>query len=189
MSFMLLGILNSQASGGGAAAYELIETVTLANNTTPTVTFSSIPADYKHLQIRASVQSTNSNSADDVMTLTMNGNTSAVYTWHWLQGNGSSVSSAGYTSRNYIRLDTIDTTRFSSVSFTPVVMDILDYANTSKNTTVRYLHGNKGANTQIVKLASGLYQATNAVASMTFTGSLAGYNFTAGSRLSLYGVR
>lgn len=189
MSLIPFGFWAASGAGGGAAAYELIETVTLANNTTPTVTFSSIPADYKHLQIRASVQSSNSNSLDDVMTLTMNGNASAIYTWHWLEGTGSSVSSAGYTARNYIRIDTIDTARYGSLSFTPVVMDILDYANTSKNTTVRYLHGDRGQGTQRIKLASGLYQATNAVTSMTFTGSLAGYNFNAGSRLSLYGVK
>ena len=190
MSFMLLGILNSQAAGGGGApAYELIETVTLANNTTQTVTFSSIPTDYKHLQVRASVQTTNSNSADETMQLNINGNFTSVYRQHMLRGSGSSVTSAVYSQRARIDISNVDTTRFGSISFQPSVIDFLDYANTSKTTTVRALFGNKGQNTSHIVLQSALYNVTDAVSSLTFTASFSGYSFVAGSRLSLYGVK
>jgi hypothetical protein len=48
----MLGIMASQISGHLVTnSYESIQTVTVST-ATPSITFSSIPATYKHLQIR-----------------------------------------------------------------------------------------------------------------------------------------
>jgi hypothetical protein len=73
--------------------------------------------------------------------------------------------------------------------YTGAVMDILDYASTSKNTTVRALYGETySAQFQDqIKLGSGAWRNTAAVSSLTVsynTGSVA-----AGSRFSIYGIK
>ena len=186
MSFMLLGILNSQAAGGGGgAAFEHIETINITNGSTQTTTFSSIPTGYKHLQIRGLVKSSRA-SGDDPMSVVVNGNNSAVYTWHWLRGDGSNDYSEGYTARTYMRMDKCAATYFSNVyEYTPFVMDITDYTNTAKNTTMRYFsHA-----VSTTYFGSGLYQSTAAVSSLTFGFDISASYFVAGTRLSLYGVK
>jgi len=185
MSFVLLGILNSQAAGAGAAgAYDLLETTTLASSAS-SVSFTGLGSysDYKHLQIRAVTQSDRGSSGVSDTLATFNSDTGANYAMHWLQGNGSSVSSTNSTSRNNIYLNQAPLT--SANGFNAFVADILDFSSSSKNTTVRSFAGGKNS-TERIFLISGLYNSTSAITSMTITDES---NFVTGSRFSLYGVR
>ena len=185
MSFMLLGILNSQAAGGGGAAFDLLETQTLASSAA-SVTFSSIPQDYKHLQIRLVGRTTRTASNEDIA-ITFNSDTSTSYTYHYLQGDGSSVtsSSAGTNASTFsVRLpgNNEATNLFGSQ-----VWDLLDYANTSKNSTLRVLGGFVGSINRI-GLTSGAWLNTASVTTINMTPA-SGNNFIIGSRFSLYGIK
>jgi len=74
MSFVLLGILNSQAAGAaGGEAFELIQTVELTNSANISLTGLDALTDYKFLAIRAQLAGTNFN--DRVMQITLNNDT------------------------------------------------------------------------------------------------------------------
>jgi hypothetical protein len=188
MSFILLGILNSQAAAGGAGAYDLLETQVLASSAA-SVTFTGLGAysDYQHLQIRL-VGATDAYSG---FGLRFNGDTGANYASHRLYGNGGSVgSSASTSSTRIIAVNGLpDETRDTSNIFGAAVIDILDFSNSSKNTTTRNLAGN-GVYTdyQLIGLFSGLWNNTNAVTSINLFDPSAG-NFVTGSRFSLYGIK
>jgi hypothetical protein len=67
------------------------------------------------------------------------------------------------------------------------IIDIIDYASTTKNKTVRVLSGadnNTGTQGEI-DLNSGLWMSVSAVTSLTI---FSGVNFNAGSTFALYGV-
>ena len=181
MSFMLLGILNAQASGGAAGAFDLLETTTLTSSAS-SVTFSAIDQTYKHLQIRSVVKA---NFGPVQTTLQMNGDTGANYATHYLNGNGSSVTSGAQTSASYVYGGYTAGTS-ETYGFGAGVCDILDYTSTSKNKTTRTLSGVVTNNT-VVELRSGVWMNTSAVTSLTI--ALFGQLFTAGSRFSLYGVK
>lgn len=189
MSLILLGILNSQVTAAGGGAYELIESNILTSSAS-SVTFSSIPQDYKHLQIRVAAKSTNASTGFHPIYGRFNGVSSGVYTSHTLRGTGSSVSS-GVTTTSATQINDlmhVPQTYFEGdYHFGVAVMDILDYSNTSKNTTLRSLAGVSAANNYRVQLASGLYMQTTAVTSFQLF-PLSG-NFAANSRFSLYGVK
>ena len=183
MSFMLLGILNSQASGGGGAAFDLLETTTLTSSTS-SVTFSGLGSysGYKHLQIRAVARDNRSNTAS-LSYFRFNGATTGYGLGHVLYGDGASVVSGQVGASSYI--DTFSTFTGSTAttgSFGVAVLDILDFSDTSKYTTTRLLGG---TNTQI-NLKSGLYMDTAAVTSIAFTSTT---SFVSGSRFSLYGIK
>lgn len=188
MSFILLGILNSQAAGAGVASdYELLETTELASSAS-SVTFSGLGSytDYKHLQIRMTIRSDRSNTLD-TMYFQANADTGTNYSWHYLRGNGSSVSSFGEASQSEPLTAFVEAGLSATDSFSGQVMDILDFSNTNKNTTLRILSGITG-NATIISLNSVLWNDTSAVTSLLFS-PVFGTNFVAGSRFSLYGIK
>jgi hypothetical protein len=178
-----LGILAS--SGGVASDYEHIATA-LGDASTGTLTLTSIPSDYKHLQVRYFARNT-ANSG--TLRMRINGVTATSYSKHELIGSASTASSTASTSQNNIEFLTgVSGTGSPGSSFRAGVIDILDYTSTSKNTTVRALYG--GADTtQVSKIAllSGLFNNTAAVTSLTFL--LATGNFDNGAIFALYGIK
>lgn len=170
------------AGAGGAAgvpAYELISTTVLSAFAT-SVTFSSIPSTYKHIQVRATVGNLFTNNS---MRLQMNGDTAANYNGHKLWGNGASVQSSSNLGNGYFLCGDVagDTSTFA-----PNIVDILDYASTSKFKTARAFSG--FYNGYQVALYSGTWRSTAAVTSLTFTDNGA-YGFEVGSRFSIYGLK
>jgi hypothetical protein len=187
MSLMLLGILNSQAAGGGGVlAYDHIQTST-ANGTTG-ITFSGLGSltDYKHLQIRM-VTKLNFNIGDDAFNikLTFNGvSGTGNYSWHRLYTFGEVRSQASVSAEDISFYDITPSSTLPN-QYGAGVIDILDFASTNKRTTTRTFYGNVGQGNN-VSLHSGLFNSTNAVTSL----SLESTAFTLlNSRFSLYGVK
>jgi len=185
MSLIPLGFWAASGGGGGAAAYDLLETQTLASSAA-SVTFSSIPADYKHLQIRALARSDRSSNASSIA-ITVNNDTSANYVMHRLYGNGSSVTSQALTARSNILDNGATSNTWATGSFGASIIDILDYSNTNKNTTIRIFDG-KTSTENWVSLTSGLWLNTSAITEIDFVNAL-GNNWVSGSRFSLIGIR
>ena len=181
------GILAS--SGGGAAgAYELIST-TVLTTTAASVTFSSIPSTYKHLQIRTVTRTNFSDNFVMDMTGKINNDSNANYSQHFLNGNGTSVTSGANTNLTYLYLQSASPAANTTAnSFGCMVMELLDYSSTSKNKTIRAMIGaaNPGSTYSGVRLISNLWMSTAAVTSVQLNG---GGSFIAGSRFSLYGIK
>ena len=169
-------------------AFDLLETTTLTSSAS-SVTFSGLGAysDYKHLQIRAAVRSNRSSGVYDLASLRLNSDSGTNYIWHTLEGNGSSVSSYTYGTSSGIQLGAMPEATDDAGAFGSFVLDILDFANTSKNTTTRNLTGWISGTYPQIRLSSGLWMNTNAVTSVQIN-SDAG-NFITGSRFSLIGVK
>jgi hypothetical protein len=183
-----LGILAVAGAGAaaGGSAYDLLET-TLITTTTASVTFSNLNnySDYKHLQIRAVMQD-NATTNLNRMDLQFNSDTGANYTYHYVNGNGSTVSSSAGTSQNKLQFfDVINGTGDTS-RFGVAILDILDFSNTNKNTTVRCIGGGISSSENDISLGSGLWLNTAAVTSISIFGA---FSYTANSRFSLYGVK
>jgi hypothetical protein len=68
------------------------------------------------------------------------------------------------------------------------IIDIHDYASTTRNKTVRSFEGSDNNGTGDVTLVSGLWLNTAAVTSATVS-VLGGINYAAGTTISLYGIK
>jgi hypothetical protein len=177
MSPIPLGIL-AVAGSAPASAYELIQTVVTTSQVS-TVTLTNIPQTYKHLQIRMTA-STPSGASDGTIGLNgiddfNNGPTfSTLYRTHRLTGNGSSVSSG--TEENRLRLFRTG----NNESPAPTVIDVLDYSDSSKNTTFRAFTGNHF----VLDVRSGLFMSTASITQILFQSI-----FATGARFSIYGIK
>jgi hypothetical protein len=171
-------------------AFESIATVN-ATGSSSTLTFSSIPSTYKHLQIRGIAKSTFSSDNGNSVLATFNSDSGANYSWHNLYGT-SGAYGEGAASANFINVRLIAPSNGSSLPlFGVVIFDIIDYASTSKYKTARYFGGtDSNGNSGIVspvEVASGLWQSTSAINSITLTSQT--LNFDTGSTFALYGIK
>jgi hypothetical protein len=190
----ILGIIASQNYPRITNSYESIATVTVGSGGASSVSFTSIPSTYQHLQVRAIGRLTVAGtSTGNISTKYNNDSTAANYTSHRILGENGSVyaqSQVGYSPDIGIAYDAQwpNTSATASV-FGVMVLDILDYANTSKYKTTRSLNGADGNNTSVsdVGLASGLYLSTSAINRIDFAPFTNG--FAQYTQFALYGIK
>jgi len=178
---LLNTILGSFSTGVAPStnSYESIATVTVGAGGTSTITFSSIPSDYTHLQVRVLQKS---DSAGD-LNFKFNNDSGSNYSRHYLYGDGSSAASGGVASQTlgYIGYNP------SSTIFQASVIDILDYKNTNKYKTVRSLVGTDTNGGGYVIFSSSLWLSTSAITTITFnqgSNTISQY-----SQFALYGIK
>jgi hypothetical protein len=166
-------------------AYDSLATVTVPSGGLASITFAAIPNTYKHLQIRAiGKDNRDPSNADSPVFITFNGDTAANYSAHELRGNGSTTGS--FAAANTTQIIAYWNSNSTNI-FGAFVADILDYADTNKNKTLRSLGGNDRNGTGLVTLTSGAWRNNAAITSVTisaFSSPIQQY-----SQVSLYGVK
>ena len=168
-----------------ANSYFSIATSTVGAGGASSVTFSSIPQTYTHLQIRA-ICRLGEATTDNNIYMQFNGDTAANYSNHYLYGSGSGVASgAGVSSSNNPCMRCTGSTSTANM-FGAGVIDILDYANTNKYKTLRSISGNDQNGSGFAFLQSGNWRSTSAITSVSFV--VATSNIAVNSSFALYGV-
>ena len=184
-------VLDSGGAGGGGGSYESIATAT-GTGLAGSITFSSIPSTYKHLQIRAMAKDTNilGNTTLSVE-MRFNGDTGSNYAYHELRGQEGSASTNAASSQTKIvvfNASLRETVATSSMGVS--IIDIQDYGSTTKNKTVRYMSGlnkNLGTTDDRISLGSGLWINTAAITSITLIPTQTA--FSTSTVFSLYGIK
>ena len=161
-----------------AGDYESIQTYNPSGTTS--VTFSSIPSTYTHLQLRMVA---NKVTPTDFCNIRFNGDTATNYNTHFLTGNGSSATSQfnGTLSGIYSVVAVTNSNIFGAA-----ITDVLDYANVNKFKTTRELNGFDTNGAGEMRLISGLWRNTAAINSITVYSAT---NFNTGTSIALYGVK
>lgn len=182
----ILGIIASQNYPRVTNSYESIQTITLTSTAT-SLTFSSIPQTYKHLQIRG-VSTGDQNTS---VRMRFNGDTGSNYAFHGIQagaGYGASVYTNSGANATSIMLFDQQLGSASSDNFNTSITDILDYTSTTKNKTTKTLSGVKGGSGGFIYFQSGLWFATPA-AITDITIKPNSFNFLANTTFALYGIK
>ena len=184
----ILGIWASQNYPRITGSYESISTATVGAGGASTISFTSIPSTYKHLQIRYSGHLVG--TANDYASLWMqfNSDTSANYSYHRLYGTGSAAFSDASTNQTRALTTWIPDNLTQSLSYGASVIDILDYTDTNKYKTIRDLGGFDLNGSGIVALFSGLWMNTSAITSISLVSSQS-QNFAQYSQFALYGIK
>jgi hypothetical protein len=174
---MILGILAS-AGGGVANSYESIQTI---NVTTPvtSVTFTSIPSTYTHLQIR---MTTKDNTGLASQSIRINSDSGSNYAWHRFYGEGSTANASAGISDNKAIIGISDT------QFGSTIMDFVDYKDTNKYKTIKSFAGYDSNGAGWIGVWSGLWMNTNAITSIQIMTGLLSQSWTADSKFALYGM-
>jgi hypothetical protein len=122
--------------------------------------------------------------------MTFSGSSSYVHSY--LRGNGSSVSGDATTSTTSSLIFGCMTGGGTTANvFASSIIDIPEYASTSKNKTIKYFSGfHDPSPVSEINIGSGLSMSTTAVTSITLTiGSSAARTLASGSIIALYGIK
>ena len=171
--------------------YQSIATVTVGSGGASSVSFTSIPATYTHLQIRAIAKDNQSAHTDDGIYMYLNGDTGANYTRHSIVGDGATVAAYGSANTSIAAVGQSATSNASQNNvFAPNIIDILDYANTNKYKTIRALTGmDTNSSIGVIIPRSCLWRNTSAITSIELKSVGGTYNFVEYSTFALYGIK
>jgi hypothetical protein len=165
-----------------STAFESIASAT-GTGSSGSITFSSIPSTYQHLQIRI-------NGIVDAGTIAwrirFNSDTATNYNYHYLGGQNGTVFAGGGATQSSIYINSFG----SNVTYaTAGIIDIHNYASTTQNKTTRHFVGfdNNTTTQGFLELSSGAWRSTSAITSIEiFMGST---NYTSASTFALYGIK
>jgi len=164
-----------------------IASITITSNGT-NPTFTSIPQNFKHLQLRCYLRAAGATSYQYVY-FRLNGDTGNNYTYHYLNGNGTSAVSSASTNQGYGLIGYCASNNNTTNVFSTEIIDILDYTSTNKNKTLKALSGMdinaSGSNTG---LWSALWFPSTIAAITQIDIGPDSYGCLAGSRFDLYGI-
>lgn len=184
----ILGIMASSVLKA-TSSFESIASAT-GTGSSATITFSSIPSTYKHLQIRCTARS-DSGISSDFIVLRLNNDTSANYTYHGIEVETSTASAFGATGETAGFGTRVTTSTVASNIMGTDIIDISDYASTNKNKTIRHFGGddrNGVSPASSLGLRSNLWISTSAINRIDII-SYRGANWTTASTFALYGIK
>lgn len=182
----ILGIIASQISGHlwPASSYESIATALPTSGTS--VSFTSIPSTYQHLQIRFSIRCS---SGSNIM-FRINNDTGSNYSTHGINlSNTPSVATFGAANVTGVGfIAGYGSTNGTNGTYPNVgIVDFHNYASTTQNKTIRSFAGVSGNNNynNLIETVSSGYYSLSAIDRIDI---LAG-TFTAGTTIALYGIK
>ena len=184
---MLAGNTNTPVITDTGAMFP-IQMVNVGSTGVSTIDFTSIPDTYKHLQIRGVGVLSGSSNGYFNLPFRINGDTGNNYARHGIRASGSgSPTAVGLGNTNYGYLyDCMP--NFSSTSiFGSVVIDILDYTNTSKYKNIKGIGGTDGNGDGGLSIASVLYMSTSKISSISLIAD-AGKTYNQYTQFALYGI-
>lgn len=175
-------------NSGFATAYEHVQSITVGSLGASSVSFTEIPQNYRHLQIRGVVRSTATGAAGaEEVFIRFNGDSSASYSYHLLQGNGSTTVSTNTLSQTYGNIGMACRDGYAAGVYSGLVSDILDYSNTTKNKTTRTLRGQDTNGAGFISIMSSGWYKTEPITTITIIPE--SVLFKQHSTFSLYGVK
>jgi hypothetical protein len=138
------------------------------------------------LQIRVTSSDSQFASGGRGAGITLNG--AAGYRRHTLRGTGSTPTSVNESAATRMNVYNIPYGGGGADGFGASIIDILDFASTVKNKTVRAISGYHDDGVGEIMFSSGLYNNTSAVTSVSLSVANS-RSFAIKSRFSLYGVK
>jgi len=157
-----------------ADTYEPIATST-ASGSSPTISFTSIPATYTDLYV---IVTGTVGASDNTMLMRYNGDTATNYSSTVFSGNGSVEQSFRDTAATTMYCGRIGTSQ------SPNVIQIINYSNATFYKTFI----SRGNSDTRVSAFAGSWRNTNAITSISITFNGAG-NFAAGTTATIYGIK
>jgi len=184
----LIGSVKAYGWGNFSAAPASFESIATANpGNNQSVTFSSIPQTFAHLQLRCSIKGNDAGTIDTWF-LRLNGLApGSGYRGHFIRG-GAGAPTALTTSDSYMNLGNPGGNGNDSRVFGSFIVDILDYTNTNKYKTLRNFGGFETSSIGRVFFSSGfLVTSTSAITQIDLSGLSGG--LMNGTTIALYGIK
>jgi hypothetical protein len=168
------------------ATYVNIASTTVGAGAPVTVTLSSIPSTYTDLVL---LWSTRGDTTGINFFYTLNGTSTAIYSYVHLFGNGTTVgtSLAGNNNYNYV-IGGTNASSYTANTFSNFELYIPNYTSSSNKQMCVRGNTENNATLSYVHTSAQLWRNTSAISSITI-GLAGNTNFASGSSFYLYGIK
>lgn len=170
-------------------SFESIASVTVTSSGSQ-VSFSSIPATYRHLHIRYRARDNGTGGASTELQLYFQNTSGQPYSCRYVNGKGNSLIAGSFSALStMILFDCIPNQDRTNSPWGVGFIDILDYAVAGKTRVARHMgghHNNQTGTGSRLTMASGF---RNNTAAINLIGLQTASGFLAGSVFSLYGIK
>jgi len=148
-------------------------------------TFTNIPQNFTHLQIRYQGRSTNA-TATDTFFLRFNADTTGPYYYTFSYNNYNGSSTTNSSNGGYMNLGLMPGATVASNFFGGAIVDIYNYTSTTKTKSIKALWGFDTSSTGSTGHTTGYWTGTSAITSIQFGTASAGD--AANAVATLYGI-
>jgi hypothetical protein len=157
---------------------------------TSTFTFTNIPQTYQDLRLVYTIRAGNSGNDAGKTNQTyiigsINGDTSFLYSFAFLEGDGSTRSAGYFTGQNVIYYGIVPNANATAGIFGSGYADFLNYRDTNTFKTVITNQSSDTNGSGNVRIVANLYRSTAAITSI----SMSTPQMVAGSTVTLYGIK
>lgn len=160
--------------------YTLIASTT-GSNSSPEITFASIPSNYTDLVLVANITPSDANT---VIGIYFNNTLSPTCSSTWMVGNGTGAFSSRSSGADTIRPYGLNAS-FSTSQPSTFILNVMDYSNTNTYKTTLHRFNNASS---VVVAGTGLWQSTAAISQITLSTLNGGYYWNTASTFKLYGI-
>lgn len=181
MSFTLLGILQSQAAGGGVYQGPAYDFLTSVSDTASTITVNNLSTDYDDFIIEFHIQVNSASQHVGPTTMVMNGSSAGNNRFYVNNdGGGASNSAQINQSTNYLTQNTNgDQNGWWATSARLFLTDVHSTTRPKSYYSQWWAYGNRGG------MIAGAFDNTAAITSLTFTTPATNNWFD----IAIYGLR
>jgi hypothetical protein len=170
-----------------ANTYTLISSNVLSSSAA-SVTFSAIPSTYTDLVIRISARSTRVATSNN-LDLRINADSSALYSYTYLYGTGTSAASSRGSADTSLFVSTMNAANSTANTFTSAEIYIPSYTASQNKPLASFGAYERDSTSAELDANADLYRSTSAITSLTFYSGLGSFNFDTGSSFYLYGLK
>lgn len=171
-----------------ALTYTLISSNVLGSSAT-SVTFSSITSTYTDLVVLASIRTDRGSAiATDNIRLTLNGDSSTIYSSTGISGNGSTANSFRTSATAGSIVGAADASGATANTFASYELYLPNYTSTVNKQMSNLMMQENNLSEAYIQNFATLYRNTSAISSITLT-PVVGPNLIAGSSFYLYGIK
>lgn len=163
---------------------------TVLSGTAATVTFSNIPASFRHLHLIAQTR-TDRVAEIDAARLRFNGDTGNNYDEQHYTANSTTLSGAANIAAASMQIGATEAANSRALNSGPLIIDVLNYTSGGEKWVLSRsaAFGNVSAATDmLIQNYIGRWRGTGAITSLTLLPNT-GPNFVSGCTFQLYGVR
>lgn len=171
-----------------ANTYVAIATVTVGSGGAANIEFTSIPATYTDLLIKASLRDNRTDSPVTDTVITFNSSSSG-YSIRMIYGDGSSAGSATTSGATYIAGLYQNTNQTTSNTFSSAEIYIPNYTSSNNKSVSVDATSENNASTAYASLVAGLWGNSSAITSIKLAPMFGSLSYVQYSTATLYGIK
>lgn len=165
---------------------KLIGTVTVGAGGAASIAFNGIPSTETDLFIVINCRSDRGLFQFNAINLRLNNDSTGIYSFIRIRGNGASASGNSYSSQSQIELSNVNELAGATTTFSQGYAYIRNYSNSANKTILSDFVSEDNATTSYQTMTTGLYENTSVISSVQLF--MAAGNIAENSTASLYTI-